>query len=434
MNEIEKILKESKSQIDTLQVPDELEDRLRSALEKSYPHKQTKKKWKMKVAALLIAFILGGYHIDTLAFYTKKLIGYDQVMNSNLKELNQLGNGQVIKKSYTFKNGVTVTLDGVMLDDNQLLMFYTVKDPDKRVDEIELVSHSIEGLLEDYKAQGGYGSINDEKTEMKSINTFESPSIFEKKLKWTFTLFMKKDIDHQEEGEITFTLDKDKAMGHTLKKDIYKKVKIDKGQISIDSILASKTMTRIEGTIQNPIELAIDHMTQKRFRPSQIELELIVNDKKIREQSSGIRTDKDGIKFHKDYDPIVVDLNKIQMKFISLEADYDVNEKIKIQQNNKNKSFKVLNKDIIINEVSQSEEKTFVTITTREDVILSKVKLMIDEKKVSLQKTISDEYNKNTHKRTLVFEGIGQNLELDIQRMQYKEMYNQTIDIMYNNI
>ncbi|WP_129598879.1 DUF4179 domain-containing protein [Anaerophilus nitritogenes] len=431
MNEIEKMLKENKSQTDTLQPPDELEDRLRSALKKSCTHKKVKKRWKMKVAVVLITFILGGYYIDTLAFYTKKLIGYDQVMDSNLKELNQLGNGQTIQKSYTFKNEVMVTLDGVMLDDNQLLMFYTIKDPHKKVDQLELVSHSIEGLLGDYGLQRGYGSINDDKTEMKIINTFESPSIFENKLKWTFRL-MKKDVDVQEEGEITFTLNKDKAMGYTLKKDINKKIKIDKGQIKFNSILASKTMTRIEGNIQNPIELVRDNITQKRFRPNYIELELIVNDKKIEEQGSGISTSKDGIKFYKNYDPIIIDLKKVQMKFISLEADYDVNEKIKIQKNNKNKSFKVFNQDIIINQVSQSEGKTFVTITTKEDVILSRVNLMIDEKKVSLQKTISDKYDKNTHKRTLVFEDIGENLELDIQRMRYKEIYNKTIDIPIN--
>lgn len=44
--------------------------------------------------------------MDTLAFYGKKLIGYESVMNGTLKELNQLGKGQIIGKSHTFSRGI----------------------------------------------------------------------------------------------------------------------------------------------------------------------------------------------------------------------------------------------------------------------------------------------------------------------------------------
>ena len=66
------------------------------------------------------------YQSDTLAFYGKRLIGYDPIMNGTLKQLNQLGKGQSINKSYTYKNGVVLSLDGIMLDDNQCLAYYTI--------------------------------------------------------------------------------------------------------------------------------------------------------------------------------------------------------------------------------------------------------------------------------------------------------------------
>lgn len=47
--------------------------------------------------------------MDTLAFYGKKLIGYESVMNGTLKELNQLGKGQIIGKSHTFSRGIWST-------------------------------------------------------------------------------------------------------------------------------------------------------------------------------------------------------------------------------------------------------------------------------------------------------------------------------------
>ncbi len=77
--------------------------------------------------------------MDTLAYYGKKLIGYDMVMNGTLQELNQLGKGQEIGEAYTFQNGVTLSLDGIMLDGNQLLAFYTLYDPRGTIGEIDLV-------------------------------------------------------------------------------------------------------------------------------------------------------------------------------------------------------------------------------------------------------------------------------------------------------
>lgn len=49
-------------------------------------------------------------------------------MSGTLQQLNELGKGQLIDKSYTFKNGVKVTLDGIMLDDNKMIVFFTNYD------------------------------------------------------------------------------------------------------------------------------------------------------------------------------------------------------------------------------------------------------------------------------------------------------------------
>jgi hypothetical protein len=107
---VEERLRKKKSEIDQMQVPDEMELRLRSALERQQVS-PIKKNWKPRIAILCILVLLVAYQSDTLAFYGKRLIGYDPIMNGTLKQLNQLGKGQSINKSYTYKNGIILSLD-----------------------------------------------------------------------------------------------------------------------------------------------------------------------------------------------------------------------------------------------------------------------------------------------------------------------------------
>lgn len=67
------------------------------------------------------------------------------------KQLNQLGKGQTIGKSHTFSNGVSLTLDYVMLDENQLLLFYTIYDPIGHVDDHNITPFmSVKAFWGDY--------------------------------------------------------------------------------------------------------------------------------------------------------------------------------------------------------------------------------------------------------------------------------------------
>ena len=77
---------------------------------------------KRIAAACLVVFLIG-YNLDTLAFYRKELIGYEPLMNGNLKAIEEAWERSGNRENHTFKNGVTVTLDGIMLDENQILVF-----------------------------------------------------------------------------------------------------------------------------------------------------------------------------------------------------------------------------------------------------------------------------------------------------------------------
>ncbi len=431
MKEIEKILYENKIDIDKIEVPEELESRLYNALEDTSLAKRKKRSWKSKVAVVCIVVLLLGYNFNALAYYGREFLGYDQVMYGTLRELNKLGKGQYIGKSYTFKNGLTVILDGIMVDENQLLAFYTVKDPNGKVDEASKLQMFIKGFVKEYNPQSGQGKINDEKTEIKWVHSFEKPSLFEKTLHLKLQLI---ENNTGEIGDISFTIDPNKAMGHTLKQRINKTVKIGDTKLYLESISATPTQTILYGTIQNIIELAKDQILGERIRPNDLNIKLIANGEEVESHGAGIKTDMQGIRFHNDYDALPQDLESVQLYIDSFSVNRDVNKKISINKNIENQEFEVLGQNIRIDEVYESEESTYVTITTAQDVLLSKVGLIVAGERVSLRETIkSDIYKlkdgRIIHNRTLCFPKTGDNYKLSIDKMTYTEIYNKTIDI-----
>lgn len=433
MKKLEVFLKDRKSEIEKIEAPEEMESRLLKALEtKASPTKHKKSKWKVKVASILVFTLLIGYNFDTLAFYGKKLIGFEKVMNGTLRELNELEKGQVVDKSYTLSNGVKVTLDGIMIDENQLLAFYTIKSPNK---DVELVTHlsdaNMKGIFSRYHNQSGQGETNEETREVKWISQFQSPHFFDKKLSFQFYLKVDGVLEY---GEIDFTLDRSKAMGHTLKKSIDKTIKADETNIYFKSLLVSPTQTRIEGSIQNLISLAKDKIMGERFIFNHLEINLIANGKVIDRQSSGMSTNMKGTTFEIEYDTLPKDLESLQLELVSFSANHDVNEIVAIDKSKENQNIEIRGQRIEINEVYEANGDTFITITTAENTVLTKVFLLIDGSKKELIETISSDYEKFLegrilHRRTLHFPGQGNELKFDIQKMAYEKVYNEKINI-----
>lgn len=435
MQDVEDLLKAKKIEIDKLDVPDELESRLRSALNKTNKHRGPKKHWIAGLAAVLVFILLAGYHSDTLAFYGKKLIGYEGVMNGTLQELNELRKGQSIGKSYHFENGMTLTLDGIMLDDNQLLAFYSIKKPQKYPDDYDYPIY-IEGLFgkQHYYMHSSTGEINEDKTAINYIASFAAPRSSEKTLDFTFSL---QKNGRDERGQISFDLDRSKAMGHKLKKTLNHKIKLDEAKIHFRSITASPTTTVIEGSIQNIMELAIDQITENRIRPDCLKLKLIANGKEVPLQSSGMSTDMKGITFHQEFDALPADLKQLQIQVLRFGADHDVDKKIELKKSSSRQSLEILGQKIDVNKVYESQGDTYLSISTEESVLLSRLYLIMDGKKVHLEETITEKHNKEpdgkiTHTRTLHFPGTGKDLQLNIERIRYDKTYSKVINVPVN--
>ncbi|MHB8077103.1 DUF4179 domain-containing protein [Desulfosporosinus fructosivorans] len=434
MNEIEDILKANKTHLDQIQVPEALEGRLRSALNKKahFPRANRLKSYAATVV-ILVAMLLS-FNYDVIAIYSKQLLGYDQVMNASLKQLSDLGQGQSIGKSVSFANGVSLTVDYVVLDENQLLMFYTVNDPSGHVDEDNISPiMSLKAFWGEYHFQNSQGTMNEEKTEMKYLASFEPPMLFEKNLTLKFSL---RQQGREVPAEISFTVNRNTAMGHTLKKTLNKTIVVDDTPITIDSILASPTKTVINGSLQTIFELAKAQLSGEQFRPVYLTLKLIANGKEVQIQGGGTSSGMKGITFHSDYDPLPQDLENLQLELVSLVAEYDVNQQFRLNKpsDGEKQSLNILGQMVEITKIETSKGETHITISSEESLILSRIYLMMDGKKVSLEQTIMDKYDKlpdgrSIHTRTLRFLGTGDELELDVQRMTYSKSNHEMLEI-----
>lgn len=293
---------------------------------------------------------------------------------------------------------------------------------------------SVKGFIREYNPESGMGEMNDEKTEIKWVHSFEKPSAFEKRLRLDILLLEENNIV---KGEITFSIDPNKAMGHTLKQNINETLKAGDTKLRLESVVASPTKTVLYGSIQNIIELAKDQILGERLCPNNIDIRLIANGQEIDRQGGGMSTDMKGIKFHSEYDALPRDLKSIQLFIESFSVDRDVNKKVEINKNLNKQELEVSGQNIEISKVYESEGSTYITITTRDDIILTKVGLIVDGERVSLKETINGDFEKIKdvgimHTRTLHFPKTGDKYQLSIEKMTYTEPYNKIIDIPIN--
>lgn len=433
MRNIDKILNERKEELEKIEVPKDLENRLNNALK----HKQEIKRKRTSINKRLIAacmiILLIGFNFNTLAFYSKKLVGYDQLMSSTLKKLNDLGKGQAIGESHTFSNGVIFKLDGVMIDENQLLAFYTVTEPSGEMDIMSISPRmELRGFFKRYSERGGSGEILEDSNKIKWIMSFEPPRFYERTLQLDVYL----NINGQmEEGSISFKLDRHKAMKSTLKQTINKSVDSNRTSVHFDSIVASPTTTRIEGSIQNILQLVRDQISGERVRPNGIQLELIVNDQKLESLGGSMSTDIKGITFSKEFDALPNHIENLKINLNSFSVDKDVNKTIELNKDIKDFSIDIEGQVIEINEIYETKESTFIKFTSEECVTLTRIFLIVDDEKINLKETLDSQYNKDiddesiTHTRTMSFPKVGESYKLLIERMAFSEKFDEVIEI-----
>jgi hypothetical protein len=429
----EERLAEMKKRVEDIQVPGDLEERLSRALAGRAIKRRRGPAWQARAAVLLVFFMLFGYHFNTLAYYGRTFLGFEPVMDGALQNLSQLGKGQILDLKHEFPDGRSITLEGIMLDGNQMIAFCSVRGPAGDLERHDLqVGPFMRSTFGRYLMQSGAGVINEDGTEMKYVFHFQPPRPWEKSM---IIPFSSGSGAARAEGEFRFVLDRQKAMGFTLRVAVPEDFTVAEGKIRIQSLQASPTRTRVRGRIQGIMGLAADTLRGERFRPEKLDMQLLVNGEEWPLQGGSMTTDHWGITFERDFEALPAEIFSLQLRLASFQADHDVTLPVPLAVNQTPHNADLPGGHFLtIQAVIQHSGSTRVTLTTAAGLRLSRVKLLVDGEAVSLAETTDEaliklETGKLLKTRTLHFHGAGDDLVLDIQRISVDTDYNQIISI-----
>jgi len=430
MNNIEKQLAEEKMRMESITAPEELEARLRNAL-KAAPSKRTKRispVWKIAAVVFLVIVICGNNY-NAFAYYGKQLFGFDELMEDNLKQLNDKGMGQIIEKKTTLLDGTEFMIDGIMTDATQLIMYYTLSNPhgfDQNADPIRL--YRISGFWTNSFAASGTSIMNEKHTEIKGTMTFDSVSPFAKKL----TLHYGQPVSangQMSDGTITFPYNPNQALQTQLRQSINKTLKVDQGSLTFQSITATPTQTVIKGTMR------VDNYDRARNALDGIELR--ANGIEIPIKGSGARSSYGGrIIFDIRYDALPEQVQTLELVMNRFVGYQSLDKKLSLETITA-EPFKLDDKELRVKDISVTSDGAQITIATDDDVMLDGVSIEAQDENTSLQTTVRQDLIKQgdgalLKERTLLFNTKNKPKYLLIKGMHYMKTYNQVIKIPIN--
>ncbi|MFN7251399.1 MAG: DUF4179 domain-containing protein [Anaerobacillus sp.] len=429
MNNIEKRLEEQKKLIDTMTAPEQLEARLRSALQdKTRKPKQFLPVWKLAAVAIFFMMVVG-YNYNAFAYYGKKLLGFDELINGTLQELNDEGLGQVVGKQATLMDGTELTINGIMADANRTILYYTLTNRNGIEDAYDynlFRPSKITGFFTDADWSSGTAILGEDGTELKGTYDFEAVSPFSK----TLTLHYWQQLENgvSKEESITFPYNPNKAMEKTIKKSIKKKVTVDQGTISFKSMQATPTMTVITGTVN------VDNYDRVNLALHGIEL--IANGAPVEILGSSSGSSFTGTKFDIKYDALPKELNSLELIVKEFAGYQQLNTSISLHSSF-DTAYNLSGKDLWINGVSVTEKGVEIRIATDEDVMLDGVSIKTKNEHIPLKTIIRQTETMQRDgrlmkDRTLIFETKQEPEQILIEGMHYMKPYNIKIEMPVN--
>ena len=281
-----------KQQLQNLQAPPQMEQRLSNALTNEKRRKRPRKVFAVVAAAIALFFI--SYNFNAFAYYSKQLFGYEKIMSANLKNLHAEGYGQTLKESITLDDGTVVTIEGLMSDSNQLLVYYKVEQPEP-TEHLNVTLDRLTWLFKTYYSSSSYAIHSNDGT-YNGIATFEPISGFSKRL--TLRLL---DANYKS-YELPITYNANAALPTTLKQSINESYKIGRRTFKLDELVVTPNSTLLTGSVLGLVDTSS-------------EIELLVDGIRLDQISSG--TQSNGLEkstFEVMWNTLPSDTKKIEIK------------------------------------------------------------------------------------------------------------------------
>ena len=382
LDKIQKILQDEKQAIKQLQAPNELESRLTQALQtKEKINKQKKFNWIISVASVLFIVIISSQY-QVIAYYGKKLTGYEQLTNQTLAELNEQEYMQIVDRTYELNDGTAFTIDGIMTDENQSIIYFT-----HSLEDFEQLSvGQLTGFLSNSKGFHGSEILDEQTGQIRGVFHYDAVSPFAKRLILHVSY---KGIDYS----LEFPYDAKQALATKLKKTINRKVEMGTNQLTFKKMIVTPTQTVIHGTFT-------------KDAPSQEQIYLLVNEESYEVEASSANTKIFKNTFTLEFDSLPEQIDSLALKIDQYPTFHKVDEIFPIS---KDEIIHLDQEEVTINDVRQVNKNIVeLTITTAEDVILTDVYSIIGKEQVELQQTINYKRHikdgKKLVTRTLQFE------------------------------
>lgn len=429
MKGIEEILYDKKIDIEQIKAPEDIEERLFNALD-SVKVIKTKSKINYKIAAAVILLVLlVGYSHDTLAYFGEKIIGYDNIQSGSLDSLNNNGMGQKINKSYKFSDGTIVTLDGIIYDDKNLYTLYSERNEYKEIDGNEIGSDTINiiGYIE-YKNSTSIGEITNNKKQINNIMKFTAPAFYERKLTFSICRNVNGKI---ETGNISFVLDRSKAIKRSLNKNINKTVNLNGHEINFKTISVSPLGIEVKGTIESSIYNIIHHNNEQY----NVSFDVVADDKVISNIESGSRTNASlkgiGRTFYSDFSGIS-SFKKLQLSNIILNETkyYNSSEKyFNLNSNTVNKKIDFDGTSFEVEKVYIDGDSTCVQMIRGKSAEIIGAGFFINGQEVHSEYKDLEELNNDKVRVLWRIYGKGEDIKFKIRGINYISKYDNKIDV-----
>lgn len=442
MMNFEEELNIKKVEIDTMDAPVELEDRLRRAIDSADSTKvKNRKPFKKLVlaAAVVLLVTFGALNYDVFAYYGKKILGYDEVTFGSIKELNTMGMGQEINKTYTFKNGTLVTLDGVMLDDNKLIAMYSIKgDNEEKIQNLQ--PGPLEGFWGRYIMTSGRGLQDESGREIKWVQEYQVPSPFDRDL--TFTISSSSDdISRGEAGRISFKLDLNKAVKCAVKCNINQVVESKGTKYSFNTLSATPLSVVIEGSVypesleEQKLYAGRDILGQRRSLDIEL-VEMFIKDgkvvtEKLQQETFGLNTGIGGINFDFGFDGIKPGMQSLTLNFVKIQDTRVINKTVSVNSGMKDVRVVPDTDEITIKDVKVDGGNTVVVFEAQRDVTFDTA-LMIGGRQIKtldISSSSIDKNGRNLTEKTYTFEGSGSDMKLMFKTLSHETYINKEISI-----
>lgn len=432
MKRIEEALRDKKAEIDNMEAPAETELLLKQAL------KGRKRRIGYRpVAAALIAALILTYNFDVLAYYGKKFTGYDRITIGALSRLNEEGRGQEIGKSCSFGNGTEVTIDGIMYDENKLVVFYKMQSSGGKLEDIlqtSLPRLHIYGLKPmGYYSTGGQGTLVNDRT-MTFVDTMEPPMFYEKWLRIDIEMIIN---GAYEVHSVNFTLDRGRAMEKTASLKLGAEATIEDYRILFDEFNASAMSSLLKGRIIPLTDEALG-----RFDPETVEgsmemprlrFDIVSDAGEVIQLSGGQSASGGNITFTGGGDALPEDFKTLQIRNIRMETMKLVDKAVDVSEGTKDM---LVTEDLIINSVYSEGNELHMSVSSRGIPVMGLFsggeqleQINADEFELAAE---SSEPAKRVYRFRMQPEAAGsseKDLELDIKYIRYTNISSDTVNI-----